>query len=190
MKKVISSIVIVIVFLQIISSFPTTTSACSCAGLSSVEEEFKRSEAVFSGKVISVKDKRSSDGYTVKSVLFEVMNTWKGVKQSQIIITTGQGGGDCGIEFIEGTEYLVYATESDMYGEKSLITIMCDRTSTLSSSAADLTILGEGQPPTEVVDLTKKQNGIQKQTGLIVGGAIVVFVVVYLLLRNKAKKMK
>ena len=65
-----------------VSSFPLITSACSCAELPSVEEEFERSQAVFSGKVVDVREKRSIKGYQTKSVLFEVTNTWKGVKHS------------------------------------------------------------------------------------------------------------
>lgn len=144
---------------MLIGFFPSNASACSCAELPSIEEEFERSKAVFSGKVVDIREKRSLNGYTSKSVLFEVMNTWKGVKQSQIIITTGQGGGDCGFDFKEGEEYLVYANESTMYGAKSLVSIICDRTNELSSSQEDLEILGEGQPPIEEVDLTGQHAG-------------------------------
>jgi hypothetical protein len=71
----------------LLGSFPLITSACSCAELSSVEEEFERSNAVFSGKVVDLREKQSIKRYQTKSVLFEVTNTWKGVKQSQIIIS-------------------------------------------------------------------------------------------------------
>lgn len=111
-------LVCIIIGIIFIGSFPSITSACSCAELPGVEEEFERSKAVFSGKVIDIREKRSLKGYTTKSVLFEVTNTWKGVEQSQIIITTGQGGGDCGYDFKEGEEYLVYAYESTMYGKR------------------------------------------------------------------------
>ena len=152
-----------IIFISIIllGSFPSITSACSCAELPSVEEEFERSQAVFSGKVVDVREKRSIKGYQTKSVLFEVTNTWKGVKQSQMIITTGQGGESCGFHFNEGQEYLVYANESTMYGAKSLVATICDRTNKLSVLQEDLKILGEGQPPIEDVDLTGKQDGNQ-----------------------------
>lgn len=91
----------ILAFIFMIGSFPLITSACSCANLPSVEEEFERSKAVFSGKAIDIKERLSLKGYTTKSVLFEVTNTWKGVGQSQIIITTGQGDGDCGYNFIK-----------------------------------------------------------------------------------------
>ena len=87
----------------------------------------------FIGKVVDDRVKRSIKGYQSKSVLFDVTNTWKGVEQSQMIITTGQGGGDCGYDFKKGQEYLVYANESTMYGAKSLASTICDRTDVLSS---------------------------------------------------------
>ena len=161
MKRVIPILSIIFICFLFLLSFPTNASACSCAELPSVEEEFERSQAVFSGRVVDVREKRSIKGYQTKSVLFEVTNTWKGVKQSQIIITTGQGGGDCGFNFKEGQEYLVYVNKSTMYGGKTLVSTICDRTNELSVLQEDLKILGEGQPPIEDVDLTGKHEGNQ-----------------------------
>ncbi len=168
----------------LIGSFPSITSACSCAQPPSVEDELERSKAVFSGKVINIREKRSLNGYTSKSVLFEVNNTWKGVKQSQIIITTGQGGGDCGFDFIEDEEYLVYAYESTMYGEETLITIICDRTTELGSAQEDLEILGEGQPPIEKIDLTDKHEG----NHLYIWGTVILATAIVLILIIKRRK--
>lgn len=158
LKKTMALLAFTFIGIFLIGSFPSITSACSCAELPSVEEEFERSKAVFSGKVVDINNKRSLIGSTTTSVLFEVTNTWKGVKQSQIIIKTGQGGGDCGYTFTKGKVYLVYAYESSMYGAKSLVTIICDRTAVLSSSQEDLKVLGEGQPPMEEVNLSGKNN--------------------------------
>ncbi|WP_369593192.1 hypothetical protein [Lysinibacillus pakistanensis] len=176
----------ILAFIFMIGSFPSITSACSCADLPSVEEEFERSKAVFSGKVVDIKEKRSLKGYTTKSVLFEVTNTWKGVEQSQIIITTGQGGGDCGYNFIKGEEYLVYANESIIYEAKSLVSSMCNRTRVLSSSQEDLEILGEGQPPIEEVNLSGKHNRNQKYIWATV--AVVIGIVVFFIL-NRRKRL-
>lgn len=181
MKKVIPIIAFISMSILLISSFPSITSACSCAELPSVEEEFERSQAVFSGRVVDVREKRSLQGYMTKSVLFEVTNTWKGVKQSQMIITTGQGGGDCGFDFKEGQDYLVYSNESTMYGAKSLVSIICDRTNKMSSLQEDLKILGEGQPPIEEVDLTGKHKGNQ----LIIWVAVALIIGVILIFISK-----
>lgn len=184
MKKIMSTFVIIFMSMFLIGSFPSITSACSCAEMPSVEEEFERSQAVFSGKVLDVREKKDIKGFMRKSVLFEVTNTWKGVEQSQVIITTGQGGGDCGIDFKVGHDYLVYANESKMYGAKSLVSIICDRTNELSTLQEDLKILGEGQPPIEEVDLTDKYEGNQLYMWGVVAVSIGV-IIIYIYKRRK-----
>lgn len=172
-------------FLIVIGAFPAITSACKCAGVPSAENELKRSKVVFSGKVIEIKDKKVN-GYILKSVRFEVMNTWKGIEESQIIITTGQGGGDCGFAFHTGEEYLVYASESDMYGEKSLITGICDRTGDLGSLREDLKDLGAGTPPTQEVDLSETQTGSTSSIWAAIVLAIAIGgLVLFLIKKNK-----
>ena len=184
LKKIIAFLAFIFIGIFIIGSFPSVTNACSIAELPSVEEQFKLSKAVFSGEVVDIKEKKSLKGYTSKSVLFEVTNTWKGVEQSQIIITTGQGGGDCGYNFIKGNEYLVYANESTMYGAKSLVSTMGNRTDVLSSAQKDLEVLGEGQPPIEVVNLTGKHNRDLIYIWATLGVAICI-VVFFILIRRK-----
>ncbi|MFE8698795.1 hypothetical protein ACFYKT_21150 [Cytobacillus sp. FJAT-53684] len=132
-----------------------------------------------------MKDKKDKKGYTPKSVLFEVTNTWKGIQQSQVIITTGQGGGDCGIDFKVGQDYLVYAHESTMYGENTLVTVICDRTNKLSSLQQDLEVLGEGEPPSEIVDLSNENGGNQMYIWIPV---FIAFGIVAIILIKRRKK--
>jgi hypothetical protein len=133
---------------------PSTVYACSCALTPTVEAQFIRSEAVFAGRVVEVKEQRNLNGSMTKAALFEVSRIWKGGSESQIIIHTGSGGGDCGYHFEEGKEYLVYAHPSNMYGDKELlVTIICDRTNALAGVQEDLAILGEGKVPTVQVNL-------------------------------------
>ncbi|WP_029192873.1 hypothetical protein [Paenibacillus harenae] len=143
---------------------PQNAYACSCAGPITVEEQLNHSEAVFAGRVLEVKEQKSVEGYVTKAVLFETKQIWKGGPESQIIIQTGSGGGDCGYHFEEGKDYLVYANRSDMYGGKEqLVTIICDRTKELAGAQEDLTVLGEGKAPTEQVQLEKKEPTEQVQ---------------------------
>ena len=65
---------------------------------------------------------------------------------------------------------MVYANKSTMYGAKTLVSTICDRTNELSVLQEDLKILGEGQPPIEEVDLTGKHEGNQ----LYIWGAVVI----------------
>ncbi|WP_163100762.1 hypothetical protein [Peribacillus alkalitolerans] len=151
---------VLVLFCMVVSMFivaiPSPASACSCAERPSVESEFNRSKLVFSGVVKDIKENKSISGYITKSVLFEVSKTWKGTNESQIIIATGQGGGDCGYEFVKGIEYFVYANESSLYGDNVLSTGICDRTAELTSATEDLSILGEGKTPTKHVDLERE----------------------------------
>lgn len=167
--------------------FPLTANACSCAESPAVHEELDRSDAVFSGKVLSVKEKKQISGYRSKSVLFEVDRTWKGPETTQIMIATGLGGGDCGYDFKEGREYLIYAHESNMYGAKSLASIICSRTSELNDAQEDLSVLGKGHSPTEKVDLTAEQRGIPYVIW-IVGIAVVIIIVATFFLYKKSGK--
>lgn len=188
MKKAIPYFSVLFLFIVVFVSFPSSIKACSCAQLPSVAEELKGSNAVFSGKVVKIRERRNIKGYKVRSVLFEVENTWKGTKQSQVLITTGLGGGDCGYDFTEGHEYLVYAHDSTMYGSKSLVTVICNRTNELSSSKEDLKILGEGMQPTEEVDLTRSPNKsliyIWLAVFLVIG-----IIVIFLLKRKKRSRL-
>ena len=172
----------------IIGSFPSVSSACSCVGVPSVEKEFGWSNAVFSGKVVEIKENRSLRGSFSKSVLFEVSNTWKGVKQSQIIIATGQNGGDCGFDFTVGEKYLVYSMESEMYGKKALSTTICDRTKLLNSSQEDLQILGEGKVPVEKVDLSGQLNGNQIYAWVAIVVALIAMGIGFIFILKKRKK--
>jgi len=154
-RRIINSILMTFLVLSIMTIFiPSTVYACSCARPQTVEAQFSRSEAVFAGRVLEVKEQRYLNGSMTKAALFEVSHIWKGGPESQIIIHTGSGGGDCGFNFEDGKEYLVYAHPSTMYGDKELlITIICDRTNVLDQTQEDLAVLGEGKIPTEQVNL-------------------------------------
>ena len=190
LKRAIMLLAVIFSGVFIIGSFPSITSACSCAEVPSIEEEFEHSKAVFSGKVIDIKDQVNLKGHKSKSVLFEVTNTWKGIEQSQIIIATGQGHGDCGYDFSKGKDYLVYAKESIVYGGKPLVSVMCDRTDILSSSQEDLEVLGEGRPPTEEVDLSGNHDGNQIYIWSTVALALGVLGVLILNRRKKSAEFK
>jgi hypothetical protein len=154
---------VLVLFCMVICMFivtiPLTASACSCAERPSVESEFNQSKMVFSGIVKDIEENKSLSGYATKSILFEVTKTWKGIDETQVIVTTGQGGGDCGYNFVEGIEYVVYANESSMYADDVFSTGICDRTAELTSASEDLDILGEGKTPTKQVELTKELEG-------------------------------
>jgi hypothetical protein len=64
-------------------------------------------------------------------VTFDTLKFSKGAEQSQVLLTTGLGGGDCGFDFAIGKKYLVYA-----YADESghLSTGICSGTRLLRES--------------------------------------------------------
>lgn len=143
--RLISFSLTVILMIVGLTTFPTASHACKCVEEPSVEKELESSKAVFSGKVIDIKN-----GNNNRRILFEVQDTWKGVSQTEIILQDEWSS--CSIDFYKGESYLVYAY--DFQGE--LTTNICDRTKELSSAEEDLATLGKGSTPTEEVNLQKQ----------------------------------
>ena len=68
--------------------------------------------------------------------------------------------------------------------QSHLYQLICDRTNELSVLQEDLTILGEGQPPIEEVDLTGKHEGNQ----LYMWGAVVIAIGIVFIFIFKRRK--
>ncbi|HZG76690.1 MAG TPA: hypothetical protein VEZ72_12640 [Paenibacillus sp.] len=132
-----------------LSSFfaPRQVEACSCFVPDSALEAMERADATIRGKVIDVK-KRSIDNSMYDVALFEVSRIWKGIEQSQVVLHTSWSS--CQFSFEIGQEYLLYPYEH----EGRYHVINCGRNAEINHAEADLAALGEGRPPTEVVDLT------------------------------------
>ena len=97
---------------------------------------------MFAGRVASMEP-----GSYGKTVRFDAERAWKGVTESAVTVTTGNGGGDCGYGFEQGKEYLVYA-----YGDKeSLDTGICTRTQPIIDAYVDLAALGPGYVPSQII---------------------------------------
>ena len=101
-----------------------------------VTEARNESRAVFVGEVVAVSSDPNALAVEVK---FKVQRSWKGSRASEITITTGRGGGDCGYRFEIGQRYLVYASGT----EKQLGTNICQRTAHLDDAKDDLKLLGK-----------------------------------------------
>lgn len=140
--KLISFPLIAILLAVSLTTFPTVSHACKCEEPPSVEQELEKSKAVFSGKVIDIKNVKNN-----RKILFEVEDTWKGVSETQTILADELSS--CSLDFIEGESYLIYAYEF----QGDLTTNICDRTKELRSAMEDLAALGKGATPSEEVDL-------------------------------------
>jgi hypothetical protein len=129
---------------------PSTAHACQCMPPGSPAEALQEADTVFVGKELTDRSDES-EPFMTDSVVFEVSRVWKGISQSQIIVRTGQGGGDCGLIFGWGGEYLVYAVRQGSKNE--LYTNICSRTARLENASDDLKVLGVGKPPSQQVTL-------------------------------------
>jgi hypothetical protein len=149
--KFVISIMITIIF--VLNFSPNTSYACSCVESGTVKEEWTRSSAVFSGKVIDIVDKKKNSliqsSADLIAVLIEVEESWKGNRQNQVVVYTERSSASCGFEFTINNKYLVYANENDGKLKVSL----CSRTTLLSLANEDIDELGEGEKPTEQVSI-------------------------------------
>ncbi len=76
---------------------------CDCVPLP-LKKELKEVDQVFRGRVIAVNLRAYPISYE-----FEVLKVWKGKRKRKVTITSGIGSGDCGMNFENGQEYLVFA---------------------------------------------------------------------------------
>ncbi len=119
-----------------------TALACSCVGQNTVKDEYRSSDIVISGQVISTTkeyfpdsasikemvalgipadklDKRLNGHYLTK-VLIKVETVFKGQTTSDTLtIYTGMGGGDCGFRFKIDQKYIVYGDTKSPFGGSS-----------------------------------------------------------------------
>ena len=115
--------------------------ACDCNGTQSIQEELKKSDVVFTGKVISVSpiliSKHQRD-YTHVLIKFSINSIIKGDSNKIVEIKTAASTGMCGYPFRKGTEYLVYATRVKENSKQILWSGLCDRTKSLSEAEEEI----------------------------------------------------
>lgn len=77
--------------------------ACSCVADRSLPVAYNGTNAVFEGRVIAVNKQFAwTLGATGYEAVYEVTRAWKGVTSKYVTVTTGTGGGDCGVSFALG----------------------------------------------------------------------------------------
>jgi hypothetical protein len=128
--------------------------ACSCLPYPPPKEALAKVSAVFSGKVQKVEtvsEKVAGQSYTYqrRKVTIEVSQSWKGTNAATLTVFTGMNDGDCGISFVQGKEYLIYAYASAATATRGteLETGLCSRTRELLLASEDLKAFGAGQKP-------------------------------------------
>lgn len=122
-------------------AFPVSTEACSCIASGPPCQSFWNTDAIFSGQVTEiadtpVKSKDSAFPFRTRTIRFTVNESFRGMDEKIVEVTTGIGGGDCGFAFQTGQSYLVYAYRTKE--DNKLRTGICTRTRLLSQASEDL----------------------------------------------------
>ena len=103
---------------------PMAAGACSCTFDHTLMEEFDLTSAVFGGTVTNIQT--AANGYDLLVTLTPTVR-WKGGFDDPVQVTTGANSGVCGVSFMVGESYLVFA-----YGSQSpFVTFSCTRTGPL-----------------------------------------------------------
>lgn len=113
--------------------------ACSCLERAPCQA-YGEASAVFIGTVIDsriITTKQDKYERSRRAVRLSVDTPFRGVRDSEVEVTTGMGGGDCGFGFVPKEQYLVYASEH----EGKLSTGICSRTRSMSRAAKDLSYI-------------------------------------------------
>src|SRR5262245_41907120 len=116
--------------------------ACVCAGVGPPCQEYWRSDAVFSGTVVSqrVIEEREggSDDTSWKTIVhFKIEQAFKGISGEFVEVVTGISGGDCGYQFKTGKRYIVYAVLRTG-GKRYWYTGICQRIMPIEKAEEDL----------------------------------------------------
>jgi len=154
MKKTSDSSIVGITIMVLIAAQlvfqPGAVFACSCVPELTVPEAYDMAEAVFAGRVLSIK-KGGGVFYNISpnrpnyyDVAFQVSKQWKGINEDVVTVATARQGTACGFDFEKNREYLVYARGGDFF-ETEFATTICSRTKLLASAEEDLKMRGPGE---------------------------------------------
>ena len=134
---------------------PEVVSACTCVrSPSACDTTWKSGEVVFLGTVtakVPIANRVREGEYRPpkgNEFHFSKVETFRGqiAKGEEIVVQTGNGGGDCGYPFIVGTTYLVYASTHD----NQFTTSICSKTAPevlVSGVLRELRKVRDGNPP-------------------------------------------
>ena len=137
--------IMVLIFLSAAMAAPA--SPCSCWPPPTVEDALNMSSAVFLGTVTATHTEGEGDlSFVVVDFLVEGM--WKGAVTRDYSIATPATDAACGITFLVGVEYVVYAAEDSGWGFDTVLLIagLCGRTTESQYAETDLAELGPYTP--------------------------------------------
>lgn len=124
--------------LLMLLSMPSVAS-CTCADARSVAEELKSADAVFTGRVESVKPVDPEKPHGRIAITFAVWRGYKRVKESSIVLK-GWAHSTCSFPFQARKLYMVYAFQT---AAKEFVSHNCSRTRLIQEAGEDLQQLPE-----------------------------------------------
>jgi hypothetical protein len=105
-------------------SSPATAWACRCiAPPPPPREALAEADHVFHGTVVAIAVENDGFDHLVE---FEVHEVWKGSARAELVVRTASSGAACGVNFIVGENYAVYAYDSNQGAP--IATNSCTRT--------------------------------------------------------------
>ena len=129
-KKLLSGILLVILSVMAASAL-----ACTCIGRpGTLTEEYGWADTVFLGSVRTVVQ---PTGWNHLLVELQVESTWKGDPGALVFVITELSSAACGVEFQEGENWVVFATDVVHEGVTGFYTYLCTLT-TPEEYAADI----------------------------------------------------
>lgn len=130
------------------SSLPASNArACSCVQVSPAQARDEHA-AVFEGRVLQIFAPAPGDPSGRRSVVFEVVQQWKGIESERATVSTAASSAACGVAFEADTSWLVYADD----GPDGLVTGLCSRTRRIEDAEEDLAALGAGVVPVDITE--------------------------------------
>ena len=128
-----------IVFVIAIFLIPENYYCCSCFEIPSPQENYERSNAVFSGEILSneIDTITSSHGWYDRIIIVKTDKVWKGFLSEIVEVRTAESEATCGVTFVVGYNYLIYAFED----ENKLRCYLCERTKVIDYAWEDLQFL-------------------------------------------------
>lgn len=142
--------------------------ACSCVANATTESEFKQADVVFVGIVASV-----SQGTNDVLARFTVKDVYKGTVPGNAGVHTARDVAACGVSFVPGTRYAVFATVAAGAYQANL----CGGT-TEDVRALERAGFHPGSPAAPLAATTPAVSHPVQRTGPLVGAALLIAVVV------------
>jgi hypothetical protein len=144
--------VVVVALVALLTLNATVSLACSCMLSGPACQAFWPTGAVFDGTVVSIEQiprEMEIAGRTMsfhdKLVKLDAHRSWKGVDVGPVEVVTGQGGGDCGFDFVVGERYLVFAHKGPTDGR--LHASICTLTQRFAAASDAVTFLDSLSKP-------------------------------------------